>query len=298
MDIWRLGIVEKSLRDVIDGGFGAARVRWIGADRPFAFLADPFGMWHDERIFVFAEAYDYRTRLGHIEVLEFDRSLRLVDKRPCLKMPWHLSYPFVFQTEGETWMLPEAYRSGRLKLYRCFDFPHSWKAECIIDLPEIAVDATPFHHDGLWWLFYSPANRAGPVRLHAAFAETLKGPWFLHPMNPLVQGPRGSRPAGTPLVIGEQIILPVQDCDGHYGSGINVLRLEDLTTNAVEIVAMKPLPAPATSAPFCDGFHTLSAAGDVTLIDVKRIEHSVRRWPIDALGRGRRAARRWFPPSR
>lgn len=297
MDIWRVGLVEKSFRDVAASGFGDAPVRWIEADRPFSFLADPFGLWRDEHLFLFVEAYDYRTRLGHIELLQFDRGLNLLGRRPCLKEAWHLSYPFVFEAENEIWMLPEAHRSGKLTLYRCSEFPDVWQAECVVDLPELAVDATPLFHQGLWWLFYSPAGRSGPL-LHAAHAKSLTGRWSLYPMNPLVEGSIASRPGGTPIVDNDRILVPVQECANGYGSGIRLLEVNDLTTGSIKIGPVRALPPPTSTEPFNNGFHTLSAAGEVTLIDVKRIEGSLRRLPIDALGRAHRSTRRWFPRSR
>lgn len=298
MDIWRVGVVQKRLRDIVVDGFGNAPVRWLEADRQFAFLADPFGLWRNERLYMFVEAYDYRSRHGHIEVLEFDRDLRLLDRGACLTEDWHLSYPFVFTADGETWMLPEAHRSGRLTLYRSLDFPHAWQAECVIDLPELPVDATPLFYQGYWWLFYSPADGARTDRLHVAYAKSLSGRWTLHPMNPLVEGLAASRPGGTPIVDGDHILLPVQDCTNGYGGGVRLLRMVRLTTSHVAVDIADPIPPPPSADPFSDGFHTLAAAGDLTLIDVKRLERSFRRLPIDALGRVRRAFRGWFPPSR
>ena len=298
MDIWRVGLVEKSLGDIVATGFGDAPVRWIQESRSFSFLADPFGLWRAEHLFVFAEAYDYRTRLGRIELFQFDRRLNLLDRRSCLSEDWHLSYPFVFEADGEIWMLPEAHRSGRLTLYRASDFPHEWRAECALDLPEQAVDATPLFHQGLWWLFYSPAVQGGTGRLHAAYAQSLTGRWSLHPMNPLIEGAIASRPGGTPIVDHERIILPLQDSVDGYGSGIRLLELDRLSIDKVTIGSASALPPPVGLAPFDKGFHTFAAAGGLTLIDVKRIEKSLVRLPVDVLGRARRCARQWFPPSR
>lgn len=291
MDIWRVGVVEKSLRDIIGSGFGDAPIHWIEADRQFAFVADPFGLWRDGQLHLFIEAYDYRSRHGHIDTLTFDQNLKLISRQSCLREDWHLSYPFVFTAEDETWMLPEAHRSGKLTLYRAVDFPRAWQAECVIDLPELSVDATPLFHDGLWWLFYSPVERTSAPRLHVAYAESLCGRWTLHPMNPLVEGFAASRPGGTPIVDGDAILLPVQDCTDSYGSGVRILSIRRLTTDQVDIDIGRPILPPCCAAPFTEGMHTMSGVGDVALIDVKRLERSLHRLPVDALGRFRRACR-------
>jgi hypothetical protein len=296
MDIWKVGLVRRRMKDIILArDFEGASIHWLEEDRSFSFLADPFGLWRDGRLTVFVEAYNYRSRLGHIEALVFSDDLRLLDRRPCLREPWHLSYPFVFQDGGETWMLPEAHRSGAITLYRNLEFPYRWRAECVLDLPELAVDATPMFHDGLWWLFYSPIDRSAAPRLHAAYATSLQGRWKPHPLNPLLTGSAASRPGGTPILADGRIVLPVQDSSAGYGSCIRLLTLSTLTPQRAEVEIGASFCPPSSAAPFNDGFHTLSAAGDITLIDVKRLERSLCRLPIDALGRCRRAARGWFP---
>jgi hypothetical protein len=299
MDIWKLGIVDAPLAEVIASGLENRAIHWIEEPAAFAFLADPFGIERAGQLHVFAEAYDYRARLGRIDVLTFDRSLSLVDRRPCLREPWHLSYPIVIEDAGERWMLPEAYRSGQLTLYRASDFPYSWAPAVTIELPACAVDATPFQHDGLWWLLYASTPSPGrPASLHLAFAEQLRGPWRAHPSSPLSDDPRGSRPGGTPLVVNELLCAPMQDCSVTYGGAVRPLWFDRLTPNEVSWRLGEPIGPPASAGAFRDGLHTLSAVGTRTLIDVKRIERSWRRLPTDVLGRSRRAVRGWRARSR
>lgn len=286
-DIWRCGIVRAPMADIVTAGSVAGLpVDWLPAGRPFTFLADPFGIHRDGCLFMFVEAYDYRTRIGAIDVLRFDRDHRLLDRRPCLRTPWHLSYPVVVESEGETWMLPEAHRSGKLTLYRAVDFPTRWEAAAVIPLDGGAVDATPLFHDGLWWLFYTPAgNRHTKItRLHIAFAERLTGPWFRHAGNPVRIDRSSARPGGTPIVIDGTPYLPTQDCTATYGGAIRMLRIDRLTTDGFEAEAGAAITPPAEFAPFDEGLHTLAACGDVTLIDAKRIDRSLRGWAVD-LGR-------------
>lgn len=292
MDIWKVGIVRRPIENVLIEGLEGASVKWLEEQRPFCFLADPFGIWRGDHLAVFAEAYDYRSRLGRIDAFLLDRQLRLVERRTCLSEPWHLSYPFVFETQGELWMMPEAHRSGRLTLYRNIEYPFVWRAETIIRLPELAVDASLTFHEGLWWLFYSPAGSAGAPRLHAACAKDLDGSWVPHRANPLIVGPVASRPGGTPFQAGTALVVPTQNCEKGYGSGISFLSFSELTPERAEWQIGPLLPSPV-SAPFDAGLHTLSTAGSLTLIDVKKTEKRVGRLPVDALGRWRRAYRGW-----
>jgi hypothetical protein len=286
-DIWRIGLVDAPIAAVASGrALADARVHWLPEERPFAFLADPFGLWRDGRLNLFAEAYDYRTRHGVIELLQFGADLALHARRTVLREPWHLSYPFVFEADGETWMAPEAHRSGVLTLYRAVEFPHRWEATTRLALDTAAVDATPFRHGGLWWLAYSPSGSQAMKqgRLHLACAEALTGPWRVHPGNPVRVDRASSRPGGTPFVQDGVLTLPMQDCTATYGGAIRLLRIHELTPERFSAEAAAPLQPPETAAPYADGLHTLSACGDLTLIDVKRTDRSFGGLAID-LGR-------------
>lgn len=283
-DIWRPAIARAPIEDILAHGLDEVGLVWLPPMGSFQFLADPFGLWRDEYLYVFVESYDYRVRIGAIEVLTYDKDLNLHSRQAALSEPWHLSYPIVFEAEGETWMLPEAHRSGRLTLYRATDFPAHWEAAHVIDLDHVAVDATPIFHDGRWWLFYTSADREQDkmTALHLAFADRLAGPWTPHPWNPVRRNPSSSRPGGTAVVIDHVMTLPVQDCTRTYGGAIRPLKISPLTPDNFEAETGDPLLPPASAAPYVEGLHTLSAAGSVTLIDMKRTELSLLGLSIQA----------------
>lgn len=285
-DIWRPAIVEAPFAEIVRGGsIGGARIHWLPPMGSFRFLADPFGLWRDGRLHVFVETFDYRTRIGAIEVLTYGADFSLIDRRSALREPWHLSYPIVWEAEGETWMLPEAHRSGRLTLYRAAEFPHRWERAAEIPLDHVAVDATPFWHQGLWWLFYTSAsNKRDKIgALHLAFAERVRGPWHVHAGNPVLRDPSSARPGGTPQVIDGRVVLPVQDCSQTYGGAIRPLWFDRLDPDGVSMEAGSAIAGQDVLAPFCEGLHTMSAAGDVTLVDVKRTELSLHGLSIEAM---------------
>jgi hypothetical protein len=284
-DIWRPAIVERSLQDIVAvGGVGDARLHWLPEQRPYAFLADPFGLWRNGLLHLFVERFDYRDRRGTIELLIYDRHFQLMDRREILTEPWHLSYPFVFEANGETWMLPEAHRSGRLTLYRAVDFPFRWEPAAVIPLDCVAVDATPFHHQGRWWLFYTSASdrESKVAELHVAYSDSLTGEWRPHHRNPVRQDPVSARPGGTPVLIDDKLLLPVQNCLTTYGGGIAMLDIGTLSTEHFSARLDGPIAPPHSVMPYAEGMHTLSAAGPVTLIDVKRTKLSVRGLAIEA----------------
>lgn len=273
-DHWRCAVVDAPLADIVSAGtlegFPVTALPEVGAMR---FLADPFGLWRDGALHVFAEAYDYRDRHGVIVRLKLNRDFWPVEQRVVMRTATHLSYPVPIEADGEVYLLPEASKSGRLSLYRAQGSLDSWAPCEEFSFPIAAIDASPIFHDGLWWMFYTPpggtkASRQGT--LCAAWAENLTGPWTEHPANPLLCDRAGARPGGQPVSLGGAIILPVQDCVGTYGAAVRLLHLA-IDRERVEIRTGARLAAPSALGPLTDGLHTLSAAGDVTLIDVKRV---------------------------
>ncbi|WP_438383927.1 formyl transferase [Asaia sp. BMEF1] len=295
-DIWRTGILEAPLASLLhDPDWSRIPCHFLpDMPRAFQFRADPFGVWHEDRLHVFLEVYDYRNRVGEIELLVYDRAWRLIRNEIVLREPWHLSYPQIVQAEGSFWMLPEAHRSGTQTLYRAERFPDRWVPACQIDLGgEIAVDATLCFRDNLWWLIYTPVHAAkkAPSCLHLAYAETLHGPWTRHRQNPIRLDPSSARAGGTPIEIDGKLMLPVQDCAHTYGGAVRPLWFDRLTPDHVTTHTGPALLIAPRFAPFTEGMHTLSAAGDVTLFDVKKTVLSPHGLMIEA-GRELRKLRR------
>lgn len=292
MDIWRPGFVRATLGEILEAGsLESFETDWLIPEEPqYSFLADPFGVVRDDRVHVFVEKLDYRDRKGRIEVLTFDRAMQFIGREICLSEPWHLSFPAPFRSGGEDFLLPEAHRSGSLYLYRAVDFPRRWERVAKIALPRVPVDAAPVFHDGMWWLFYSPTGGARS-ELHLAFAESLTGSWRTHPSSPLMAGSSGSRPAGQAGLVNGSLVLPVQDCSRTYGGAVRPLWIDELNAERARCHLGPAIGPTASMAQFRDGLHTLSACGEITLFDAKRIDRSLLGRMISLRGKVVRAVR-------
>lgn len=282
-DIWRVGVAKAPITDILDRGVDSCEVIWLPPEGHMRFVADPFGLWREGRLELLVEGYDYRDRKGRIEALTLDAGFKVLSRRTVLEEPWHLSYPFLLEADGEVFMLPEGFRSGAVTLYRAERFPDVWTPAARIELDHAPIDATPLFHDGLWWLFYTPATtrEAKMGHLHVAYAERLTGPWRTHPANPVRTTLESARPGGTPVVRDGRVILPVQDCSATYGGAVRPLVIETLTPDRFEAQAGEAMRAPPGFAPFTEGFHTLAAAGPVTLVDAKRTAFSAEITLLD-----------------
>ncbi|MDG4883113.1 glycosyl hydrolase family 43 [Mesorhizobium sp. WSM4884] len=279
VDIWQVGIVPESIGNALaPHGLDKSRVVWLPPQGSFRFVADPFGLFHGDRFTLMVEAYDYRVKRGEIHYYSYDRDWTLLERGAALKERFHLSYPFLIRQGEDIFMLPEAYQSGRLTLYKATEFPKAWQPVAVL-LDEPAVDATILRHQQRWWMLYALHGPDGQDtrELHAAFADSLTGPWRKHPQNPVRTGRASSRPAGSAFEHEGQLHLPTQDCEAGYGTAINLLRIERLTPEEFSAGIVKRLAPEEWLDGFDTGLHTLSDGGGVTLIDVRRVERSPTR---------------------
>jgi hypothetical protein len=294
-DMWRVGIVPAPIDGLDEARLASLResICWLPDAGPWRYLADPFGLVRGDALHVFVEAYDYRTKRANIERHELSLDgLAWRSKQVVLDLPVHLSYPYVFEHGGETWMLPETHQANELALYRGDASLNRWErfAPLLQGLP--VADASLIEFEGRWWLFYTLVGKGGRDQreLHVAHADSLFGPWRECAGNPVLTDLAGARPAGRPFVdAGGDVCLPVQDCSGGYGSATRMLRMLELTPDRIRIEALSlRLTGDLVSNEFTAGLHTLSACGDFTLIDVKRIDRSRGRQWLDLKRRVRR----------
>jgi hypothetical protein len=295
-DFWQVGILPLAIEDVDAHRLAAVRDRitWLPDAGRWRYLADPFGLVRGDALHVFVEAFDYRVKRANIERHEFalaDLSWR--GQATVLDKPFHLSYPQVFEHDGETWMVPESFQIGEVTLYRAMDGSlDRWKRECALlgSLP--AADASLIDHEGHWWMFYTlvgPGAR-DQRELHIAHAPALAGPWQPLAGNPVRVSRDGARPAGRPFVGADGVLtLPVQDSSAGYGGATRLLRFPVLTPQRVVIEAgTERLTGDLVSDSHTAGLHTLNGCGGFTLIDVKRIDRSRGKQWLDLKRRLRR----------
>ncbi len=132
-------------------------VLWRSTEAPVPrgrFWADPFLCTRDGKTFCFVEDFVYKTGKAHITALEIIGT-KVVERGIALSEPFHLSFPYLFEYQGELYMCPEAHESGQIRVYRCNEFPLQWKLEKIIMEGVSAVDTMLFRREGKWWMLTS-----------------------------------------------------------------------------------------------------------------------------------------------
>jgi hypothetical protein len=225
------------------------------------FVADPFLIHRDGRQHVFFEIYDRVRNRGLIGLaVSPDGAHRWHYEGVVLSEPHHLSYPLVFEWQGETYMTPESYQTASVPLYVADPFPGRWRRVATLVAGHPFVDPTPFHHGGTHYLFVGESHRGV---LHLYRAADLFGPWEPHAMSPVVEADaRHSRPAGRCLEDGEGLIRLSQSTEPVYGGYVSAARITALDPTRYREQHLEPYPLlrPSGWGWNAHGMHHLDAA--------------------------------------
>lgn len=242
------------------------------------YWGDPFVLQREKNFFVFVEEKIYETGRGRIACLTLNAEGRLLSHQVVLERPYHLSYPFLFEHRGETFMIPETAHNRAIELYRCAQFPDRWEFVKTLMNGPYAVDATLLKNQDKYWLFANVKADGGSSldALHLFWADSpFAENWISHPRNPVVKSIGSARPAGRIFLQNEKLIRPSQDSSRRYGYGLKFNRITKLTTEdyeeTVESTFEPPQPAGLSGSLRLGGrilaTHTFNQAGDLTVID-------------------------------
>ena len=233
------------------------------------FYADPFVVWRDGLAYVFCEEYPYATGKGVISLFTIDEKGVASTPRVIIDRPYHLSYPFIFERDGETFMIPETSGNNTIELYRARSFPDDWEFVRVLVSDVNAGDATLIERDGRFWIFaaLSDGERSTWDTLGIFHAPALEGPWQAHTQNPVLIDAGCARPAGRMFEFGGALIRPAQDCRTGYGVGLALCRIDRLDPDEFgQSVVRRFGPPPGTGE---HGLHTLNDSGPYEVIDTK-----------------------------
>ncbi len=264
-DAWMVGWrTVKPGQELLETGVLDEDAYRVFPDDGRRFLADPFVFVKDGRRFIFVEEFPFATGKGVISVLEVDSEGEAGELFPVLDEDVHLSYPHVFASDGEIWMIPETGEAREVRLYRCVSFPDRWELVEVLVKDKDLSDATVCRLAGHWWMFATERTRHGSSwdALAIFRAEHLSGPWHPHPANPVLVDAGEARPAGAVHVREDRILRPAQDCRKGYGAGLTICRVDRIDEACYLQKVTKNVHPRAKK-----GIHTLNAAGGLEVVD-------------------------------
>ncbi len=275
---WNIAVVDAPIPAVagldprLDARSLIGSASWM-EEKADSFRADPFpyaSATSGADLPILFESYRWDRKVGTIAGTTFVPGRGFSPDIDVLTRSGHLSYPFTLKREGQWTAFPENAAEGGVRGYlvegdALREIPES---HLFSDLP--LLDSTFIEWGGLWWMFASINGRSVNTELHLFYAQQFDGPWHGHHLNPVKCDIRSARPAGTLFVHGNCLYRPAQDCSREYGGRILIQRIDRLDSDRFSettIAVCEPDPA----GRYPSGLHTLSAAGERTVIDGCRL---------------------------
>ncbi len=242
-ELWSIGIVrgEKPFELNVPT-YPILRARDI-TDTAARFVADPFAVQEDGHWYLFFEIGSVSTHQGEIGLATSTDTTNWVYRQIVLDEPFHLSYPYVFKSNGVYYMIPESRAAKTIRLYRADPFPLHWTH--IADLVQgDYTDPSIVRYNNRWWLFACSGQNEN---MSVFYADELTGPWYAHAKNPVIANDRArARCGGRVREINGRLIRFAQDCLDRYGHRLLGFEVTALTPEnyAEQPVAEHPLLEP------------------------------------------------------
>lgn len=274
--IWNIGFIEKSALEVVQAK-ELPQVNWLKHNYKDRFFADPFILSVSaDTIECLVEDFPFYDKRGYISKLIIDRhSWKLIKKKPIIITNYHQSFPYIHRMGSKVYIIPESSKSGKLI---CWELQGDKATNPKVLIDEPLLDPTFHCQDGLWWLFCTKRGLESDKSLHVYYADKFQGPYTEISLSPAKVDIASSRPAGYLLTINGNLHRVAQNSTHHYGEGLSLMRVEELTKKSFSesyVNCLYPNPNDDKSTQY---LHTLNELNGITVIDgIKCYFRPIRR---------------------
>lgn len=201
--------------------------------------ADPFLFVHEGWLYLFYEEERLKAKAPicakRTKDLKKWEHLGVV-----LQEKHHLSYPNVFEHEGEIYMLPETRECDAVILYKAVDFPFRWEKHNVLVEGDKFADSCVMFHEGKWYLF-TTAWYGEKNGLRIFVADDLTGEYVEHPLSPITDDVAFSRCGGAVFSCDGKLYRPAQYCTNYYGENLCVYEIMELSPTSYKESLVKPM---------------------------------------------------------
>lgn len=230
--------------------------------------ADPFLFKYNGITYLFAEIYDKKDGLGKLGYSVFDGE-RFSKWKIVISENYHLSYPNIFEYNGNIYIIPEANESDTLYAYKATDFPDKWEK---ISPPVMSgrklVDTTFLDFNDKHLMFtYDIKNYDNKelfiyeIKENGQVAKYIKGA--------VSTDDSVARPGGNFFKYNGDVIRVSQDCTGDYGVAVVFSKIKDCSENGYseeKVLHISPNDV-KIGKKFISGLHTYNGNEELEVID-------------------------------
>ncbi|MFN7893067.1 MAG: hypothetical protein ACK5OC_22420 [Pirellula sp.] len=238
--VWQIGLAKGNRLQDLQSDLSDSPLFEIGELSRFngCAAADPFGIYRDGTWYVFFEMFLCDDPHAVIGVASSRDLIGWSVLGVALRQPHHLSFPYVFEHDGDIFMMPESKKVRRVDLYRAYDFPFDWRLEKTV-LRGRYMDASIVANRGRYWLFSGWHS----YWLRLFYSHSPLGPWKRH-WQPFARmyNKKDVRPGGRIVSIDGQLVRLAQDNQRYYGHQLRAMQIKTLNRLSFSETPYQPLP--------------------------------------------------------
>lgn len=232
--------------------------------KPLLTQADPFLFVYEDKLYLFYES-DRSGEKGIIRMIKTDNLRDWTEPITVLSLSCHLSFPFVFEENGDVYMIPEAQASDSIRLFKGnsdltkFSFVKTLMfKERTSDVKFNFSDSHLFKQNGVFYLFTSVSYN-WTYHLELYYTDDLLNHSFVkHPKSPIYIGNDYGRSGGSILKIGDSCFRISQNCSRSYGGNVSVHKILKISTDDYQEVLYKNDLLEKDGKVYKDGGHQLN----------------------------------------
>ena len=224
--------------------------------------ADPFAFKYNNDIYIFAELYDYKLRRGVIGYSKFNGK-EFGKWTPVICESYHMSYPFIFEHNGDIYMIPETAEANALILYKAVDFPSKWVKKRNIKDNVKWVDTTLFKLDDGYIAFTETIGDIEDLKIQ--FNNSLD----ITSVEIIDCETNKYRCGGRTFDYDDKLVRVCQDCSEKYGGALFFRFCDKSSLSEVSSQYITPEELSFDSSVYLDGIHTYNSLSNIEVIDIK-----------------------------
>jgi len=235
-------------------------------------FADPFVYCHNGEYYVFMEVMmngKGYAGIGYSKIVDGE----LTKPEVVIDYGKHLSFPFVFDFEGEIFIMPESCSEQKIKLFKCVEFPTKWEEYSFCEDKRAFYDTVLFEEKGRNYLFTShPTTDLYGSKLYLMELEGKCTDLKIASEKVISEDYSNSRQAGKMLRRDGKLIRVAQDCSkNEYGRALEFLEvdsLDDYSEHLIRHIEPKDIKT-ETKIGGKTGIHTYNRVDNFEVIDLK-----------------------------
>lgn len=231
--------------------------------------ADPFLFKKDNQYYAFFEVLDLLKRKGMIGYRTISEN-GYGDIHIIYECDIHLSFPYIYEENGEIYIIPESAHANELFRLKCIRFPDTWEKDKVLIKDKLVDTVRVQRNERVYYLSQRVDDSNTFDRVDVFYEENGQIKECFG--NPQKNDSSNARGAGSCFYLNGRLIRPTQDCSVAYGDKLKFNEVLQLDENVFSEKLLKTISyqdIPLNQDNTFSGIHTYNKLDNFEIIDLK-----------------------------